>query len=139
VYNNSLHASTRMTLFWAMYHWNPEIHFKAPIESHLKSESTVDATLEGLAETQRTLRENTLEVHQQPSKHAGQKDITFDMGDKVWLSTKHFRTPMPSMKLRYKHAGPYTVSKVINRNTYKLDLPKMMWNHNVFHVSQLDR
>jgi hypothetical protein len=57
------------------------------------------------------------------------------MEDKVWLSTKHFRTPIPSMKLSYKHAGPYTVSKVINRNTYKLDLPKMMWNHNIFHVS----
>jgi IS30 family transposase len=29
-YNNSVHASTRMTLFWAMYHWNPEMQFKAP-------------------------------------------------------------------------------------------------------------
>jgi len=36
-YNNSVHASTRMTPFWAMYHRNPEMQFKAPKASHLKS------------------------------------------------------------------------------------------------------
>jgi len=34
--------------------------------------------------------------------------------------------------------GPYTVSMVINRNAYKLDLPKTIRNNNVFHLSQLD-
>jgi hypothetical protein len=63
----------------------------------------------------------------------------FDVGDKVYLSTKHFRTTSPSKKLDYKRAGPYTVSKVINKNAYTLDVPKTMRNHNVFHVSQLDR
>jgi hypothetical protein len=29
------------------------------------------------------------------------------------------------------------VSKIINKNAYKQDLPKTMWNHNVFHVSQV--
>ena len=37
-YNNSVHASTRMTPFWAMYHRNPEMQFKAPKASHVKSE-----------------------------------------------------------------------------------------------------
>jgi hypothetical protein len=41
--------------------------------------------------------------------------------------------------LDYKRTGPYTVSKIINKNAYTLDLPKTMRNHNVFHVSQLDR
>jgi len=35
-------------------------------------------------------------------------------------------------------AGPYTVCKIVNQNAYKLDLPKTMRNHNVFHVSQRD-
>jgi hypothetical protein len=32
----------------------------------------------------------------------------------------------------------YTVSKIINKNVYKLDLLKTMRNRNVFHVTQLD-
>ena len=44
-----------------------------------------------------------------------------------------------SKKLDYKRIGPYTVSKVINHNAYKLDLPPTMRVHNVFHVSLLDR
>jgi hypothetical protein len=38
-YNNSAHASTRMTPFWAMYHWHPKIQFRAPkAPANLKSE-----------------------------------------------------------------------------------------------------
>ena len=44
-----------------------------------------------------------------------------------------------SKKLDYKRIGPYAVSKVINHNAYKLDLPPTIRVHNVFHVSLLDR
>jgi len=138
-YNNSVHASTRMTPFWGMYHRNPEIQFKAPNASHLKSEDLAYTTLEGLAETHRTLCQHILEAQHQQMKYAGRKEITFDVGDKVWLLTKHFWTTGRSKKLNYKRPGPYTLSEVIKKNAYKLDLPKTMRNHNVFHVSQLDR
>ena len=64
--------------------------------------------------------------------------MTFEAGDKVWLSTRNIKTTRPSKKLDYKRAGPYTVSKVINENAYKLDLPSTMCIHNVFHISLLD-
>ena len=67
-YNNSIHASARMTPFWAMFHRNPELQFKALKASHLKSEDQADATLEGLAETHRTLRENIQEAQQRQMK-----------------------------------------------------------------------
>jgi hypothetical protein len=138
-YNNSVHASTRMTPFWAVYHRNPEMQFKTPKASSLKSETEADVLLEGLEETHRVLRENLLEAQEKQTKYAGGKEITFEVGDRVWLSTRHFRTTRPSKKLDYKRAGLYTVSKTINKNAYKLDLPKTMRNHNVFHVSLLDR
>ena len=138
-YNNSVHASTRRTPFWTMNHRNPEMQFKATQVSNQESENQTDATLEGLAETHRTLCENILEAQQRQTKYARRKEITFDVGDKVWLSTKHFRTTRPSKMLDYKRAGPYTVSKVINKNTHKLDLLKTVRYHNVFHVSQLNR
>lgn len=57
----------------------------------------------------------------------------------MWLSTQHFRMTSLTQKLDYKSAGPYTGSKIINQSAYISDLPKTMWNHNVFHVSQLLR
>jgi len=138
-YNNSVHASTRMTPFWAMYHRNPEMQFKAPKASHLKSGNQADATLEGLAEMHRTFPENILQAQQRQMKYACGKEIKFDIGDKVWLLTKHFRTTRPGKKLNFKRAVPHTVSEVINTITYRLDLLKTIGNPNVFHLSQLDR
>jgi len=72
------------------------------------------------------------------TKYASGKEVVFEVGDKVWLSTLHFRTTWPSKKLDYKRTGLYTVSKVINKNAYELDLPYTIRKHDVFHVSLLD-
>jgi len=140
-YNNSMHASTRMTPFWALYHRNPQMQFEAPKPPalHLKSVIQADAVLKGLEETHRVLRKNLLKAQKRQSKYTSGKEITFKVGDKVWLSTKHLRTTRPLKKLDYKRTGPYTVSRIINKNGYKLDLPNTIHNHNVFHVSLLDR
>jgi len=115
------------------------MEFKPPkVQSNMRSEILADATVSGTEETHRLLRESLLEAQAWQSKYAGGKDVTFEVGNKVWLSTWHFRTTRPSKNLDYKRTGLYTVSKIINRNAYKLDLPKTMRNHNVFYVSQLD-
>ena len=138
-YNNSVHHSTRMTPFWANYHYHPPMQFKPPkAPSNLRSEILADATVSGMEETHQLLRQSLLEPQVGQSKYAGGKDGTLEVGYKVWLSTRHFRTTRPSKKLDYKRTGPYTVSKIINKNVYQLDLLKTMRNHNVFHVLQLD-
>jgi hypothetical protein len=91
-----------------------------------------------LEEIHKTLRKNIQESQANHTKYAGGKDVVFDVGDKVWLSTWHFRTTRPSKKLDFKRTGPYTVSKVINKNAYKLDLPYTIRKHKVFHVSLFD-
>jgi protein-tyrosine phosphatase len=78
------------------------------------------------------------EAQANPTKYASGKEIVFEVGDKVWLSMRHFRTTRPSKKLDYKRTGPYTVSKVINKNAYKLDLPYTIQKHNIFHLSFVD-
>jgi hypothetical protein len=72
-------------------------------------------------------------------KYARVKKMTFEVDDRVWLLTRHFRTTRPSKKPNYKLTGSYTLSMAINRNVYKLDLPKTIRNHNMFHISLLDR
>jgi hypothetical protein len=130
----------RMTPFWANCHYHPVMQFKAPKQpSSLKSEIQADTFAAGLEETHQTLRRNLQEAQAHQIKYAGGREVVFEVGDKVWLSTRHFRTTRPSKELDYKRTGPYTLSKVINKNAYQLDLPYTIRKHNVFHVSLLDR
>jgi len=57
----------------------------------------------------------------------------------VWFSTMQLRTPGWLKKRVYKRTGPYTMTRIINKNAYEFDLPNTMRNHNAFHVSLLDR
>jgi hypothetical protein len=128
-----------MTPFWANYHYHPVMQFKAPKEpSSLKLEIQADTFAAGLEENHQTLRRILQEAQACQTKYAGGKEVVFTVENKVWLSTRHFRTTRPSKMLDYKWTGPYTVSKVINKNAYKLDLPYTIRKHNVFHVSLLD-
>ena len=139
-YNNAIHASTRMTPFWANYHYHPVMKFKAPKQpSGLNSAIQADPFAAGLEETHQTLRKTLQEALANQTKYASGKEVVFEVGDKVWLSTWHFRTTRPSKQLDYKRTGPYTVSKVINKNAYKFNLPYRIRKHNVFHDSLLDR
>ena len=65
--------------------------------------------------------------------------MTFEVGDKVWLSTRHIQTMRSSKKLDYKRIGPFEISKVINRNAYRLERPHSMKIYNVFHASLFDQ
>ena len=139
-YNNSIHHSTCMTPFWANYHYYPSMQCKPPkVTSNLRIEIRADAMAAGLEETHRLLKEYLLEAQTQQSKYAGGQVMNFGVGDNVWLSTRNFRTTRPSKKLDYKRTGLYTVSKMINKHAYKLDLPKTIRKHNVLQVSQLDQ
>ena len=62
--------------------------------------------------------------------------MSFNIGDKVWLSSKNITTRRPSKKLDHKHLGPF---KVIgkSRTAYELDLPTSMGIFNKFHASLL--
>src|SRR4051794_9070216 len=94
--------------------------------------------MEGLAKTHELLQKNLMEAQRRQSKYVGGKQITFEVRDLVWLSTQHMKTTRPAKKLDYMRVGHYRVSKVVNCTAYKLDLPKPIRRHNVFHVSLLD-
>src|SRR5579871_2735205 len=63
--------------------------------------------------------------HRQPAPQ-------FQVGDKVWLNLKNFKTDRPNKKLDWRHAK-YTVTRVINSHAYELNVPSK--KHNRFHVS----
>jgi Chromo (CHRromatin Organisation MOdifier) domain len=80
-------------------------------------------------------------AQQRQSKYVDihRRDITFQVGDQVMLSTSNLRmvgknrTP----KLASKYIGPFKVKRVINSNAYELDLPSTMHRHPVINVGEL--
>jgi hypothetical protein len=86
-YYNSIQNSTRMMPFWANCHYHPPMQFKPPkASSNMRSEILGDATVLGMEETHRLLRENLLEAQVWQSKYAGGNDVTFEVWNRVWLS-----------------------------------------------------
>ena len=61
----------------------------------------------------------------------------FKTGNMVWLNLKNVKSLRPSRKLDYKNAGPFKILESIGKYAFKLDLPKSMKIHPVFHVSLL--
>jgi len=60
------------------------------------------------------------------------------LNKQVLLSTENLRlNVVGSHKFLPRYIGPYKITEVINRNAFRLELPKEMKVHNVFHVSLL--
>jgi len=139
-YNYAVHASTRMNLFWANYDYHLVMQFKAPKQpSSLNSEIQADTFAVGLEESHQTLRKTLQEAQASQTKYAGGKEVLFRVGEKIWRPKQHFRTTRLLVKLDRKRTRPYTLSKVINNDGYKLDFSYTIWKHTVFHIPLLDR
>jgi hypothetical protein len=63
------------------------------------------------------------------------REVNFEEGDEVWLNIKNFRLPESlSHKFLGPYAGPFKVLEKKFPNTYKLELPKNLKVHPIFHV-----
>jgi hypothetical protein len=58
--------------------------------------------------------------------------------DKVYLLRRNINTKRPSNKLDYKKLGPFKISEVVGLVNYRLELPKTINIHSVFHISLLE-
>jgi len=64
--------------------------------------------------------------------------VNFEEGDEVWLNIKKFRLLKGlSHEFLGPYASPFKVLKKKFPDTYKLDLPKNLKVHPIFHVSLL--
>jgi hypothetical protein len=69
---------------------------------------------------------------------AGHHDISFEVGEWVWLRLHHRQaaaiTDETAEKLAPKFYGPFRVEERIGDLSYRLALPTQSQIHNVFHV-----
>ena len=74
--------------------------------------------------------------HQKKQADKHRREVDFEVGDTVWVSTRTWKTDRPSRKLDYRMAGPYKVLEKIG-NSYKIDLPPSIKVHPIIPPDRL--
>ncbi len=139
-YNNSRHATTGVTPFFANYGRHPEFTIKPERDGTLLTAPMAALHAQKMVDlydliTNRIIQAQLSQAHYYNKNH---KPITFKEGDWVWLRTTNIRTRRTCHKLDRKKIGPFQITKVIGTQAYRLVLPNTMAIHDVFHVSLLE-
>jgi hypothetical protein len=141
-YNDTVHSSTKLTPFFANHAFHPNFN----ITLRPAGDKPIDATAATYAQQLKVLHEvlrqeikltaDRMKAWYDKSK---QEAPSFNVGDKVWLSSRNISTQRPAKKLDHRYLGPYKILEKIGDLAYRLDLPRQIRIHNVFHVALLYR
>jgi hypothetical protein len=134
-YNNHHHLSIGMTLFYANYGYHPVYTDCTRPDQMLETPVRIQHIYEVQACCQLVL-EKAQQVYKQYAD-CHHQDLSFTVGDCVWLESYNLSTDALSKKLAAKRLGPYTVEKLVGPSSYQLNIPVRWKIHNVFHAGLL--
>jgi hypothetical protein len=143
-YNNSIHASTGLTPFYAEKAHHPEL---SECIREVQADCSVPDVPDTCARAQKVLeisavlerRWNKATAIQRKYADRHTKPRDFAVSDMVWLSGNNIQMKRPCKMLDYRFYGPYPVAERIGRQAYRLKLSQQVGNiHNVFHVLLLE-
>jgi RNase H-like domain found in reverse transcriptase/Reverse transcriptase (RNA-dependent DNA polymerase)/Integrase zinc binding domain/Chromo (CHRromatin Organisation MOdifier) domain len=139
-YNNSSHASTHVSPFYANYGYHPTFQLKVTRQT---DPPAVQSYVQRLKDIHNQLVDALKKAQARQKRYYDQHVIqspSVTVGDKVWLLRRHIKTTRPSTKLDYRRLGPFEVVKAIgtHNSAFMLKLPPSIKIHPVFHVSLLE-
>ena len=123
-YNNAKNASTGHTPFELNCGYHLRMSYKDDVDPRSQSKSADELAAE-LKELMIVCRENLHHAQelQKQAHNKGVKPRSYAPGDKVWLNSKYIKTKQ-NRKLKAKFFGPFWVLHPVEKQAYKLELPK---------------
>ena len=139
VYNNAKNASTSYTPFELNCGYHPRVSYKEDVDPHSKSK-LADNSANNLRELLTVYWENLQHAQnlQKQAYNKSTKPRSYDPNDKVWLNSKYIKTKR-NRKLEANFFRPFQVLHPMEKQAYKLKLPKKWRIHDVFHVLLLEQ
>ena len=138
-YNNAKNTSNGYIPFKLHCGYHPRMSYKEKVDSYSKSKS-VDKLSAELRELMIVCQENFYHAQklQKRAYNKGVKSRSYVPGDKVWLNSKYIKTKQ-NQKLETKFFGLFPVLHLIEKQAYKLELPRKWKIYDVFYVSLLEQ
>ena len=138
-YNNTKNANTGYTPFELNYGYHPHVFYEENVNPHNKSKSA-DNLANNLRELMIICRENRQHAQnlQKQAHNKSTKLRSYISSDKVWLNSKYIKTKR-NWKLKAKFFRLFRVLHPVEKQAYKLELPKRWRIYDVFHVLLLEQ
>ncbi|KAK3572216.1 hypothetical protein QTP86_027122 [Hemibagrus guttatus] len=135
--NSLIHSSTGLTPFQCVLGYQPPLFpwsgepsdVPAVEEWYCQSQELWERTHVRL---QRAVRRQRIQADQRRRPHP-----SYQVGQRVWLSTRNLRLRLPCKKLSPKFIGPFEIVRQVNPVAYRLRLPASYRICPTFHMSLL--
>jgi transposase InsO family protein len=140
-YNNSKQISTGFSPYYLNYGQHPTfpinlLNQQFSICGNAAVEDYLEQLFADLFRAEENIKSSQENQRIQADKH--RKNVEFEVGQSVWLSTADLRLRMKiTPKFTQRWIGPFTIKRKLSPLNYELELPATFSIHPVFHISKL--